>query len=159
MADTHAEAVATISAEPDTLYDLVSDLPNMGKFSPENTGGRWLGGATGPVVGAKFRGNNKAGWRRWSTAVEVTAADRGKRFAFHVKSGPFDVADWTYEFDAAGSETTVVEKWDDCRPGWMKALSGPVMGIADRGHHNENAMAATLSALKHAVEGATTSSS
>jgi hypothetical protein len=155
MADTHAEAVETISADADTLYDIVADLPNMGSLSPENTGGKWLRGATGAAVGAKFRGNNKSGWRRWSTAVEVTAAERGRRFAFHVSAGPFDVADWVYEFESTGSATTVTEKWDDLRPGWMKALSGPVMGVSDRGEYNGDTMQATLTALKTAAESRT----
>ncbi len=88
MSDKQAEASETIAADPDTLYDLVSDLTQMGKWSPEASGGRWVGGATGPAVGAKFLGNNRSGWRRWSTSSEITAADRGKRFAFRVTVRP-----------------------------------------------------------------------
>jgi hypothetical protein len=156
MAETHAEAVETINADAGAVYDIVADLPNMGKLSPENTGGKWIGGANGPAVGARFRGNNRAGWRRWSTVVNVTEAERGARFAFHVKAGPFAVADWAYEFETNGAGTKVTEKWDDRRPGWMKALSGPVMGVSDRGGHNENNMQATLRALKQAAESGTT---
>jgi hypothetical protein len=39
----------TIRADAGELYDLVSDLPRMGEWSPENTGGRWVNGAAGPV--------------------------------------------------------------------------------------------------------------
>lgn len=156
MAETHAEAAETIKADPETIYDIVADLPNMGSLSPENTGGKWVGGATGPRVGAKFRGNNKAGWRRWSTQVEVTEADRGRRFAFHVSAGPVAVADWIYVLEPNGEGTKVTETWDDRRPGWMKALSGPVMGVSDRGAHNETNMQATLRALKKIAESGTT---
>jgi hypothetical protein len=156
MAETHAQVVETIKAEAETLYEIVADLPNMGKLSPENTGGKWVGGATGPTVGARFRGSNKAGWRRWSTQAKVTAADRGKRFSFHVSSGPVAVADWAYEFETNGKGTKVTEIWDDRRPGWMKALSGPLMGVSDRGAHNETNMQATLRALKKIAESGTT---
>jgi hypothetical protein len=152
MASTHAEAAETINADPKTVYDIVADLPGMGRLSPENVGGKWVGGADGPTVGARFRGNNRAGWRRWSTTAKVTAAEPGKRFAFHVSVGPFAVADWSYEFEPAGSGTTVTEKWDERRPGWMKTLSGPVMGVYDRGEHNGNGMEVTLAALKKAAE-------
>jgi hypothetical protein len=152
MGEKHAEVSETINADPQTVYDLVADLPGMGKLSPENTGGRWVGGASGPAVGAKFRGNNKAGWRRWSTSVEVTAADPGKRFAFHVTVAGVPIADWAYEFASDGTATTVTEIWDDRRPGWMDKLSGVVMGVADRGGHNEANMAATLKALKQTAE-------
>jgi hypothetical protein len=156
MAETHAEAVETINADAKTVYDIVADLPNMGRLSPENTGGKWVGGASGPKVGAKFRGNNKAGWRRWSTQVTVTQADRGKRFAFHVSAGPVAVADWAYQFEPSGTGTRVTETWDERRPGWMKALSGPVTGVSDRGSHNESNMQATLRALKKLAESGTT---
>jgi hypothetical protein len=152
MTSTHADAVETIKAAPTAVYDAVADLPNMGKLSPENTGGKWLGAATGAAVGARFRGNNRAGWRRWSTSVEVTEADPGKRFAFRVTSGPVSVAEWSYDFEAEGDTTKVTESWTDKRPGWMKALSGPVMGISDRAEHNRKGMQATLAALKNAVE-------
>lgn len=152
MSETHVEAVETIKADAGDLYDMVSDLTKMGNWSPEAVGGKWVGGATGPTEGAKFRGNNRSGWRRWSTVAQVVSAERGKLFKFHITAGPVPIAEWTYEFDADGAATTVTEKWDDLRPGWMKTLSGPLMGVADRGHHNEANMRATLAALKAAAE-------
>ena len=50
-----------IAAPAEQLYDMVSDIARMGDWSPENTGGRWLGKATGPALGAKFLGWNKHG--------------------------------------------------------------------------------------------------
>jgi hypothetical protein len=158
MASKYAEATETIDADPDTLYDLVSDLAKMGNWSPEATGGHWVGGATGPAVGAKFRGNNRSGWRRWSTTAEVTAADRGRRFAFHISFTGVPIADWSYDFEADGSSTRVTEQWTDLRPGWMDALSGPMMGVTDRAVHNQRNMALTLTALKKAAETSQTAS-
>ena len=45
------EVSERIDAPAERVYDLVSDLPAMGRFSPENRGGRWprifeLGGIT-----------------------------------------------------------------------------------------------------------------
>ncbi|MBV9485653.1 MAG: SRPBCC family protein [Frankiaceae bacterium] len=154
MADKHLEVSETINADPTTLYELVANLPEMGKLSPENTGGKWVGGASGPEVGARFRGNNQAGWRRWSTSVKITEADPGKRFAFHVSFAGVPIADWTYEFEASGTLTTVREMWDDRRPGWMDKLSGVVMGVPDRPGHNQENMAQTLSNLKRLSEAA-----
>ena len=65
----------TVRATPQEAYALVSDLPRMGELSPENTGGRWLKGATGPAVGARFKGTNRNGVRRWSTTATVEVAD------------------------------------------------------------------------------------
>lgn len=152
MAETHLEVSETIAASADALYDMVADLTRMGSWSPENTGGRWLGGASGPAVGARFRGNNKSSWRRWSTTVEVTDATPGKRFAFHVTYTGVPIADWSYEFAESDGKTTVTEIWDDRRPGWMDKLSGVVMGVPDRGAHNRRNMEATLRTLKSVAE-------
>jgi hypothetical protein len=133
---------------------MIADIPRMGRWSPENTGGKWVGGTRGPEVGARFRGNNKAGWRRWSTNVEVTEAVPGKRFAFHVTVTGVPIADWAYDFADSAGTTTVTESWADCRPGWMDKLSGVVMGVPDRATHNRRTMEATLAKLKEAAEAA-----
>jgi len=43
-----------IAAPPIWVWELVTDLQQMGYWSPEYQGGEWLDGATGPVVGARF---------------------------------------------------------------------------------------------------------
>src|SRR5687768_3849760 len=48
-----------LAADPDVVWAIVTDLPGMGELSPENAGGRWVGGSTGPAVGARFRGVNR----------------------------------------------------------------------------------------------------
>jgi hypothetical protein len=152
VTDKRAEASTIIGADAGTLYDLVADLTQMGKWSPEASGGRWVGGSSGPTLGAKFRGNNHSGWRRWSTEAAVTEADRGKRFAFRVRFGPVNVSDWSYDFEPDGDATRVIERWTDLRPGWMDLVSRPVMGVADRPTHNQRNIEATLAALKASVE-------
>ena len=71
-----------IAASPQRIYDLVTDVAGMGRLSPECTGGRWLDGATGPAVGARFKGSNKRGFVRWSTTNTVVAAEPGVVFSF-----------------------------------------------------------------------------
>jgi hypothetical protein len=152
MTGDSAEGTETIAADAGALYDLVSDLTQMGKWSPEATGGRWADGATGPAVGASFRGDNRSGWRRWSTAAEITTADRGKRFAFRVTAGRTPVSDWSYDFEPDGDGTRVVERWHDLRPRWMNLVSRPLMGVYDRAAHNQRNITTTLTALKAAAE-------
>ena len=141
-----------IAAPADKVWAFVSDLPRMGEWSPENTGGQWVGGATGPTVGAKFRGTNRKGLRRWSTTCTVTAADVGKRFTFEVTYGPVRISTWDYTLTGDGTDTTVVEEWTDRRPAWMRVAGVPVMGVPDRGAHNRQGMEKTLANLKAAAE-------
>ncbi|HVT65860.1 MAG TPA: SRPBCC family protein [Mycobacteriales bacterium] len=154
MADKQVEVSTEIHADAQKLYDLVAELTEMGNWSPENTGGRWIGGATGPAVGAKFRGSNRSGWRRWSTTVQVTEADRGKRFSFRVTFAAVPIADWAYDFKDTGTATVVTETWTDLRPWWMEKGSAPVMGVWNRPEHNRANMEATLEALKRGAEAA-----
>ena len=51
---SRVEVSRTINATPERMYELISDLPRMGRWSPENAGGNWQMGATGPAVGGKF---------------------------------------------------------------------------------------------------------
>jgi hypothetical protein len=142
----------TIAAVPVELYALISDVTNMGRWSPENHACRWVGGATGPVVGARFKGANRRGRRRWSTTSKVVVADEGRRFAFDVGFVGAPISRWTYDFEAVDGGTRVTETWEDRRPGIMRRLSPYVMGVPDQAAHNRAGMEATLAALKASVE-------
>src|SRR5487761_561508 len=141
---------ATGSSSPEAVYGLVADVTNMGRWRPETRGCRWSGKLREPSVGAKFRGRNRRGWRRWSTTCTVTAAEPGKRFAFDVHLGPLAIADWSYDFVPDGTGCRVRESWRDKRPGWMLRLDPKVMGISDRAQHNRETMEATLGRLGEA---------
>ncbi|WP_201377578.1 SRPBCC family protein, partial [Mycobacterium intracellulare] len=79
-----------INASPQTVWQLISDVTQIGRFSPETFEAQWLDGATGPTVGAKFRGHvkrNEKGPIYW-THCTVTECEPGKVFAFAVRSRP-----------------------------------------------------------------------
>jgi uncharacterized protein YndB with AHSA1/START domain len=154
MSDEATVTVSTtVDAPAERIYDLVSDITRMGEWSPENAGGRWLGDAPGPAVGARFKGRNQKGWRRWSTTCEVIEADPGEAFAFRVTSvGGLRVATWRYRLAEDGSTTTVSEDWIDDRAGVMKRLGRLVSGVADRASYNRSGMEETLANLKAAAE-------
>ena len=105
------EVSRTIAASPERLYALISDLPRMGEWSPENDGGKWVKGATGPTVGAQFKGKNRNGWRRWSTMSTVVIANPASEFAFDVKAAGLKVARWGYRLAAVEGGTEVTEYW------------------------------------------------
>lgn len=75
-----------IAADPRVVWSLVTDLPRMGEFSPENIGGRWVNGAIGPAVHAKFRGVNRNGNKRWWTKVHVVICETDRVFTFDVRT-------------------------------------------------------------------------
>jgi uncharacterized protein YndB with AHSA1/START domain len=140
-----------IAAPAEKVWAMVADVTRMPEWSPENQSGTWRGGATGPAEGAKFRGTNRNGDKTWKTDAVVTAAAPGKRFAFLVKAGPFNVAEWAYDFEPTTDGCRVTETWTDRRNGLTKALSKRVSGVNDRASHNEKGMADTLERLAAAI--------
>jgi hypothetical protein len=141
-----------IEASPDRLYELVSNPANMGRLSPECVGGRWLGGATGPAVGAQFKGRNKRGVARWSTRNTVVAAEPGREFAFETKQSG---TRWSYRFEPDGSGTLVTESraaWRD-RPLIAKAFAAALLGgVGDHEDELRDGMRATLERLREVAE-------
>jgi len=142
-----AEGTRWIAADPQVVYARVTDVTAIGRWSPENTGGRWVGGGRPASVGARFVGTNRDGWRRWSTVCTVTAAEPGRRFAFSVAFGSVPISLWTYDFVAATGGVQVTESWEDRRPSWLRTISPAVMGYADRVAHNRAGIEATLAAM------------
>ncbi len=136
-----------VGSSPDVVYGLVSDVTRMGEWSPETTSCRWVGGATGPVAGARFRGSNRMGWRRWSTTCSIVEAEPGRRFSFDVKFAGLPISRWSYEFSPEGDRCTVRERWEDRRRDWVVRAAGLLMGVADRAQHNRATMEQTVANL------------
>jgi polyketide cyclase/dehydrase/lipid transport protein len=141
--DTTSASVVIGGVEPATAWDLISDVTRTGEWSPENTGGRWLGGATGPVEGARFVGHNRNGVFRWWTTGRVIAAVPGRRFAFDVSAGPVPVARWDWTLQPAANGTEVTLTWTDRRAGLLGTLMrhGGIVAVGariDRAHVQRN---------------------
>lgn len=142
----------TVAASPQRVWELVSDLPAMGEYSPENAGGSWVGGATGPAVGAVFRGRNRRGLHRWSTRCTVTRCEPGRAFAFAVSSTGLPVAEWAYDLEPAPDGCRLTETWTD-RRGRLITLAGRlVSGVGDRAGFTAQSIEQTLARVKDRAE-------
>ena len=104
------EITAEVDAPPEHVWRLVTDLTNMGRWSPECHRCEWVGGASGPAVGAMFKGWNQRGLMRWSTVSTVVIADEPSHFAWEVKQSRMR---WGYRFEAAGERGTLVTEYRD----------------------------------------------
>ena len=147
------EESIVIAATPEKVWDLVADVPRMGEWSPETQRAAWVGGATGPAGGAKFKGSNRSGFARWSTTVEVVAAERGKEFAFFRPPPPDGGCTWRYTFEAVDGGTRVTESWE------AKKEPGPIWRVVtrlfvgpDRDEALRKGVRTTLERLKAAAE-------
>ena len=153
---TRAEVKVHVEATPDVVYGIVSDVTRMGEWSPETTKCEWLDGATGPAVGARFKGTNKRGFVTWSTKPTVVVAEPGREFAFDVGTD----TRWTYRFDEEGAGTNLSESFEMLRDmRWYYAFAERwLMGVKDRRADLERGMAATLERVKAVVESGTSTS-
>jgi uncharacterized protein YndB with AHSA1/START domain len=149
----HVSVSREIAAPAETVWAMVSDVTRMGEWSPENESCVWLGDATGPQPGAKFRGSNRIGKKSWKTLSTVVDAEPGRRFSFRVSAGPFSVAEWGFTFEATAGGCRVTETWKDERGRFFKPISGIATGVPDRAAHNRAGMEQTLERLAAAAAG------
>lgn len=136
-----------VAAPASIVWAMVTDLPRMGEWSPENRGGSWMKGATGPALGARFRGRNSNGKRSWSTVVTVIRHDEPSDFAFSLMVFGRPWCDWSWQVSPTSSGCTITHSWTDRRAGWAVRLGRLVSGVADRATHNRANMEATVDAL------------
>jgi polyketide cyclase/dehydrase/lipid transport protein len=107
-----ARAQVSVSATPELVYQVVSDLPRSAEWSPECLGGEWVSGVPG-AVGSVFRGHNhrtedvvawapvvRGGWR---TESEVISAEPGRSFRWSMRDSRGTKQDsvWSYELEPA----------------------------------------------------------
>ncbi|WP_312030224.1 SRPBCC family protein [Actinomycetospora sp. TBRC 11914] len=152
MRDEVSEYVA---ASPATVWDLVADVRNTGRLSPETFEAEWLDGATGPAVGNRFRGHVRRGGTDrngpvYWTECRVTDCVEGREFGFDVVLGKRRINHWHYRFEPSGNGTRVTESFalyptPFLRVYWL--LAGPW-----RGRYNRRNMQDTLRRLKELAE-------
>ena len=120
MPEFAGEAATYVEASPERCYALVSDVTRMSEWSPETVRVQWVGGATGPAVGARFRGTNKQGIIRWSTTPEVLVVEPAREFAFRTKETV-----WRYRFEAEGTGTRITESFEVEHYPWVLRVIAP----------------------------------
>src|SRR4051812_31507128 len=110
----HGSVTVHMAAPPERIWDLVSDVTRIGKYSPETFEAEWVDGATGPTVGARFRGHvkrNGIGPIYWTTC-SVVASKPGREFAFGVGPVGKPLNVWRYRLEPNGDGTDVTESFE-----------------------------------------------
>lgn len=151
----HDSVSIHIDAPAEQVYDLVADVTRTPEFSPEIVRCTWVGGATGPAVGARFRAFNKVPRRPpWSNKPVVTVVERGRTFAFARTEKLGGTVDWTYRFEPEGNGTKVTESYDVSRPisrmGWF--MIGVLFNRRDRRADLHSGMEQTLQRIRAVAE-------
>ena len=139
-------------APPRVVWDLVSDVTRIGEFSPETFEAEWTHGATGPEVGARFRGHvkrNGIGPVYWAPC-KVTTCVPGEDFGFSVYAGGKAANTWRYQLRDKDGGTEVTESFE--LPAALPTrIYWALLGWA-RGRTNERGMRETLERIKAVAE-------
>jgi len=151
----HESVTLHMVAPPEKVWDLVSDVTRIGRYSPETFEATWIDGATGPAVGARFRGHvkrNEKGPTYWTTCT-VLVSEPGREFTFGVGNKPDKpLSTWGYTMVPAGDGTDVTESFRLADVFGLR-LYWAVLGWA-RGKRNRNDMRRTLERIRAEVESA-----
>lgn len=142
-----------MAAPADRIWELVANVENIGRFSPETFEAEWLDGATGPVLGARFRGHvrrNEIGPVYWTTC-RVTACEPGREFGFEVLVGDRALNNWHYALTPVDTGVTEVTESFQMNAGPLTALYS-VLGGQLRRRRNIRDMRKTLERIKAVVE-------
>jgi hypothetical protein len=147
-----ASVTVRMNASAERIWDLVADVRNTPRWSPEVFESEWLDGATGPALGATFRGHvkrNEIGPVYWTTC-RVTACEPGREFGFAVLVGDRAVNNWHYRMTPVGAGTDVTESFR-MNEGFFTTLFG-MFGGQLRTRRNIRDMTTTLNRIKGEVE-------
>jgi uncharacterized protein YndB with AHSA1/START domain len=149
-----ASVTVHMDAPPQKVWELVSDITNTGKFSPETFEAEWLDGATGPAVGVHFRGHVRRNGKNWAvywTKCTISKCEPGREFVFGVDGpGGKPTAVWGYHFEPNGDGTDVTETFE-LGKGFLLNLYAKIAGKA-RTQTNLDNMRATLERIKAVAE-------
>ncbi len=145
-----SSASIEVRAAPGVVWDLVADITRMGEWSPECVRAHWEDGATGPAVGAHFRGYNKAGSFEWDVPGVVTQCEPGRIFEFAVPRDSPTTNRWCFEFAPTADGTTLTESFD--AP--MINVEGSAANFEGRFEMLATAIQKTIANIKAAAEAA-----
>ncbi len=149
----HGSVTVHMDAPPEVVWDVVSDVTRIGEFSPETFEAEWVDGATGPALGARFRGHvrrNGVGPVYW-TACKVTSCEPGKEFGFAVYGGGRRINNWRYQLaETPDGGTDVTESFELAPTPYLRAY-WLLLGWHRR-RANERGMRQTLERIRTVAE-------
>jgi uncharacterized protein YndB with AHSA1/START domain len=142
-----------IRATPERVYDLLADITQMGRWSPECQRCEWIDGCSAAVVGARFRGHNRSGLIRWSNVSEIVEAERGRALAWVMGGRERRYSEWRYTFEPNDDGVRVTESFQSLRHTLLGRLVGLPLGGQKRSERRlQGGVEQTLRRLRTVAE-------
>ena len=148
-----AERTIDVAAPPDVVWGLVADVTRTPEWSPACHRCEWLDGATGPAVGARFRGFNKLNGARWSRDCTVTVAEPGVAFGFSTAFKGRESTRWRYRLEPTATGTRVSEAYQVvAMPTWVKVMRRIPGALAKTERDTQRNLETSLDRIKAITE-------
>lgn len=99
-------AQVTIDAQPEVVWQIVSDIDAPAAFSDEFVGASWVDG--GPHLGASFLGRNRhPAIGEWEVASFVDVYDEGRAFGWATVDAADPGSRWRFTLEPDGAGTAL----------------------------------------------------
>lgn len=110
-----------VDATVDDVWQVIADVTRIGEWSHECRGAQWLGGATGPAVGVRFRGRNRAGGWHWTRICELVTVDRPHELAWRTVPTALipDSTEWRITLTPATAGTVITQSFRVLHAPWL----------------------------------------
>ncbi|MEW2119938.1 SRPBCC family protein [Streptomyces sp. NPDC005474] len=148
-----------ISAPPERVWELVSDIELMPRLSSELQSVQWLDGEPGPALGARFVGRSKhEAFGEWVTTSHIVAYEPLGVFAWAVGDPQYPSAIWRFTLEPQNGGTSL-RQWMQMGPA-RSGLSVAIDRMPEkeqkivfvRMREFESNIATTLEAIKKLAE-------
>ena len=114
----------TVTATPDEVWQVISDVTRTGEWSHECGGVHWVDGATAAVPGARFRARNHAGLVRWGRVSELVTVDAPCEISWQTVPTMFypDSTVWRFQLEPVKGGTRIVQEFHVVKTTWMEPV-------------------------------------
>ncbi|MER7948704.1 SRPBCC family protein [Streptomyces sp. NPDC096079] len=144
------EESTVVDAPPERVYRLVSDLRNMGRWSPEC---RRVWVLRPPArTGTRFVGFNRRGPFLWPTLGRISRMTPDSEFVFDISVFGLPIARWGYRFEPEGSGTRLTEFWQDLRTDGYRARAADALGTVFAGTNPARRIALNRAGMRTTLE-------
>lgn len=140
-------ASTVVSASPDEVYAIVSDITRIPEWSPECIDCTWLDDK-------HFRGRNRRRFGRWQTVARVDANTPGSEFSFTVQFRKADFTRWSYRMQSHPDGCLLTEEFTMCAelPFAVVAYERLALGVKDRATDLQGNLDQCVRTIKAIVE-------
>ena len=120
--------VVDVASPIAAVWEVVRDPTRVGDWSHECVDGAWIGTATEPIPGARFRGRNRQGLLRWGRICEVVRAAPHELVWRTVPTRLYpDSTEWALRLVEVPSGTRIEQTFQVIKGSWLEPIYATIL--------------------------------